>query len=130
MKKSTNIIYYIATGLLSISFLFGAYGELMRTEQAAAIIVHLQYPLYLLTILGVSKILAVIGIWQKFSPTLREWAYAGITIDLIGAIASHVSVGDGPGLMGYGMALAHLIIVAASYITLKKREATRLVMTM
>lgn len=31
---------------------------------------------------------------QNRLPTLREWAYAGFTIDLIGATASHVFAGD------------------------------------
>ena len=37
-------------------------------------------------------------------PRLREWAYAGFTINLIGATASHLLAGDG---------LAHAITPAA-----------------
>ena len=120
MSKTTNIIYYVRTVLLSASFLFAAYSEIVRQEAGIAVMAHLGYPVYLLTILGVAKFLGVIGIWQKFSPTLREWAYAGITFDLLGAIVSTLAVGDG--LMGYAPALISLIVVAVSYFTMRKRS--------
>lgn len=47
-------------------------------------------------------------------PTLREWAYAGFTIDLIGATASHVCAGDP---VGASMVPAlFLIPLAVSYV--------------
>lgn len=119
MKKSTKIIYWITTGLIALSFLYGGYSEISRDSASLGIMAHLQYPAYLLTILGVAKILAVIGILQRFSPTLREWAYAGIFIDIVGAIASMLAVGDGFFMMILPAVLS-LIIVAASYYTMRK----------
>ena len=52
------------------------------------------YPQFLLTILGTSYVLGVIGIWQKVSPKVKEWAYAGFTFALIGAVWSHLAAGD------------------------------------
>ncbi len=121
MKKSTKIIYWITTGLLSASFLYGGYSELMRDEASTALMNHLGYPLYVLTILGVAKILGVICILQRFSPTLREWAYAGISFDVLGAIFSLVAVGDGFAMIF--PAVATLVVVAASYFTMKKMRA-------
>lgn len=118
-NKTWNIIYFVATILLSASFLFGGYSELVGQEAARGVLIHLGYPLYLLYILGVAKILGVIGIWQKFSPALREWAYAGIAFDLLGATVSHIFVGDGP--MIYAPALISLVVMLVSYIALKKR---------
>lgn len=118
-NKTWNIIYFVATILLSASFLFGGYSELVGQEAARDVLIHLGYPLYLLYILGVAKILGVIGIWQKFSPALREWAYAGIVFDLLGATVSHIFVGDGP--MIYAPALISLVVTLVSYIALKKR---------
>ncbi len=119
MNKKWNIVYYIFTILLSLSYLFASYTELTRWPEGVELMKHLGYPVYFLTIIGVAKFLGVIGIWQKFCHTLREWAYAGIAFNLIGAIVSHMAVGDG--LQGYGPALANLIIAAVSYIALKKR---------
>ena len=40
-------------------------------------ITHLGYPIYLLTILGVWKILGVVAVLIPKFPLLKEWAYAG-----------------------------------------------------
>jgi len=55
---------------------------------------HLGYPPYLLTILGTAKLLGALALLQNRLPTLREWAYAGFTINLLGATASHLFAGD------------------------------------
>lgn len=123
MNKKWNITYWIFTIWLSFGYLFASYTELARWQQGIDLMHHLGYPLYLLTILGIAKLLAVVGIWQKFSPTLREWAYAGITINLVGAIASHLAVGDGTGFLP---AFFNLVIAAVSYIALKKRTGSRI----
>jgi DoxX-like family len=41
-------------------------------------------------------VLGAIAIVSGRSRTLKEWAYAGYTFDLLGAIASHLIVGDSP----------------------------------
>ncbi len=124
MKKTINILYWVTTGLLAVSFLYGGYSEIMRDDASIAVILHLGYPVYLLTLLGVAKILAVFGILQRFSPGLREWAYAGIIFDVVGALWSSVAVGDSFAL--YAPALVTIIITAISYITLHKREKMRM----
>lgn len=116
--KNTKIVYYISTGILSLVMLAGAYGELSFQDTATDMFVHLGYPLYLLYILGVAKILGVIGIWQNKIPTLREWAYAGFFIDLIGALSSHLFVGDS--INQYGLAGGMLVVLSISYISFKK----------
>jgi uncharacterized membrane protein YphA (DoxX/SURF4 family) len=57
-------------------------------------ITHLGYPVYLLTILGVWKILGVIAILVPKFPQLKEWAYAGFFFVMTGAIVSHRAKGD------------------------------------
>src|SRR5258705_6246417 len=44
--------------------------------------------------LGVAKTLGVLAVVVPGFPRLREWAYAGLTFDLSGALYSHLSVGD------------------------------------
>jgi uncharacterized membrane protein YphA (DoxX/SURF4 family) len=56
--------------------------------------VHLGYPIYFLTILGVSKLLGVIAVLVPRLPLLKEWAYAGFFFMMAGAIYSHIAVGD------------------------------------
>ncbi len=81
---------------------------------------HLGYPAYFATIIGVAKLLGIIGIWQKKAPFLREWAYAGFTFDLLGALASHHAVNDGFRL--FIPALINLIVLIISYVTFRKQN--------
>jgi hypothetical protein len=57
-------------------------------------ITHLGYPVYLLTILGIWKILGVVTVLIPKFPLLKEWAYAGFFFAMSGAIFSHIAVGD------------------------------------
>jgi hypothetical protein len=54
----------------------------------------LRYPDYLLLILGPCKVLAALALLHPRTRLLREWAYAGITINALGAFASHCAVRD------------------------------------
>ena len=54
---------------------------------------HLGYPKYIIPFLGVAKLLGVIAILIPGFPRIKEWAYAGLAFDLIGATYSIVAVG-------------------------------------
>ena len=53
----------------------------------------LGYPGYFLRLLGFAKLLGVVALLLPGRALLKEWAYAGFTFDLIGAIASHLLTG-------------------------------------
>jgi hypothetical protein len=55
-------------------------------------ITQLGYPVYVLTIIGVWKILGVIALLIPKFPLLKEWAYAGVFFLLTAAIYSHIAV--------------------------------------
>ncbi len=74
--------------LLSATFYLS--GAVQMREAMA----HLGYPAYLLVILGTAKLLGVAALLQNRVPMLRDWAYAGFTINLIGATSSHLFAGD------------------------------------
>ncbi len=121
MTKSWKIAYYISTVLLSGFMLLAAGFEFVRDANSIALFTQLGYPVYLLTILAVAKVLGVVGIWQNKVPFLREWAYAGFVFDLVGALTSHLAVGNG--FAGYAPALINLVIVAVSYVSFRKTRA-------
>lgn len=54
----------------------------------------LGYPLYLMTILGIAYVTGVAAIFQNKSQVVREWAYSGFAIALVGAAVSHIAAGD------------------------------------
>jgi hypothetical protein len=56
-------------------------------------IVQLGYPVYILTILDIWKILGAVAILIPKYPLLKEWAYAGIFFLLTGALFSHAASG-------------------------------------
>jgi uncharacterized membrane protein YphA (DoxX/SURF4 family) len=57
-------------------------------------ITHLGYPEYLMTVLGIGKILGVIAVLIPKFTLLKEWAYAGFFFIMAGAIFSHIASGD------------------------------------
>lgn len=54
----------------------------------------LGYPVYFLTILGTGKILGVIAILLPQFRLLKEWAYAGFFFAMVGALFSHLAIGE------------------------------------
>ncbi|HET6990799.1 MAG TPA: DoxX family protein, partial [Bacteroidia bacterium] len=52
------------------------------------------YPSYILSILGVWKVLGVIAILVPGFKLLKEWAYAGFFFVMTGAFFSHLAAGD------------------------------------
>ena len=86
--------YWIATGVTALAMGGGAIADVLRLEPVADIMETLGYPAYLLTIIGVAKILGVATILVPGFQRLKEWAYAGLCIDLIGGFASHIAVKD------------------------------------
>ena len=96
--KKTKIIYWVITGLFAAFMLFSAIPDLMATPEAAAIVnTQLGYPKYITSFLGAAKILGAIVILIPGFPRLKEWAYAGLFFDLIGATYSMYAIGTSGG---------------------------------
>jgi uncharacterized membrane protein YphA (DoxX/SURF4 family) len=100
MTKAQKATYWVATVVLALGLLGTGIQQLLRVEAEGALgppfawgIVQLGYPVYILTILGIWKILAAITILIPHYPLLKEWAYAGIFFLLTGALFSHVASG-------------------------------------
>ena len=108
------IAYWIATGLVCLVFTGGGIANLLHADTQREIMEKLGYPAYLMTLLGVAKLLAVLAILAPGRKMLKEWAYAGLTFDLIGASFSHASAGDP--LPAAAVPLVILSVVSASYL--------------
>jgi uncharacterized membrane protein YphA (DoxX/SURF4 family) len=97
MTKRNKIIYWIATIWLALGIVSTGLVQLFRGQEGqggADMITHLGYPAYILTMLGVWKILGVVALLAPKFPRLKEWAYAGFFFAMTGAIFSHIAVGD------------------------------------
>jgi uncharacterized membrane protein YphA (DoxX/SURF4 family) len=113
MTKRSKIIYWIATIWLALGMVSTGIVQLIKMKEEEAMFTHLGYPAYLLTILGVWKILGVIAILVPKFPLLKEWAYAGFFFTMSGAVVSHLAVGDAAKEL-FGPVLL-LILTAASW---------------
>ncbi len=94
MTKTQKLTYWISTIFLSIGMLAGGIQQMLQIGGYNDIVTNLGYPLYLLTIIGIWKILGVIAILIPKLPLLKEWAYAGFFFVLTGAFISHFAVGQ------------------------------------
>jgi hypothetical protein len=92
--KRDEMIYWGLTGLFCAAFTAGGLAHVTRAEAMAESMAALGFPLYVMSILGVAKLLGVVALLVPGQPFLKEWAYAGFAFDLLGAIASHLFAGD------------------------------------
>jgi len=111
MKKSHLIIYWIATVWLALGMVSTGILQLSHAEAKDALappgvfgMQHLGYPEYLLTLIGVWKLLGSVAILMPRFPLIKEWAYVGFFFLMTGAIYSHIAVQDAfvenlPGLL-------------------------------
>jgi hypothetical protein len=95
MNKKNIIIYWTSTILLALGMFSGGLAQLLRVRESVAGVVHIGYPLYFLSIIGIWKILGVVVILTPKLPLLKEWAYAGFFFAMTGALISHIAAGDG-----------------------------------
>lgn len=115
MKKN-KIIYWIATIIIALwEGVMPLVAFLVSPDQATVGTRPLGYPDYFAYALIVCKILGVIAIvYPKTPMRLKEWAYAGLSFNLIFAFISHAFVDKNIGFML--MPLIFLGILAVSYI--------------
>lgn len=113
MTKRNRIIYWATTGFLAFGMLAQGFAQVSHTKGYAGIILHLGYPIYLLTMIGVWKILGVVAMLIPKFQLLKEWAYAGFFFAMSGAVFSHIAVGDSMKETAPSMLL--LILIAVSW---------------
>jgi len=119
--KRTNIIFWISTGLLGlVMFASGVQNMLITADSVALITDTLGYPKYIIAFLGVAKMLGVVAILIPGYPRIKEWAYAGLFFDLLGAFYSTIASAPEfkPEMLGM---LPFFLFWALSYIYYHKR---------
>ena len=97
MTKRNKIIYWIATVWLALGMTVTGAGQIINMKEGQGgvdMVTHLGYPEYLLTLLGVWKVLGVIAVLIPKLPLLKEYAYAGFFFIMTGAMFSHIATGD------------------------------------
>ena len=94
-SKLTVGLYFLLTGLIVLSQTASGVADITANAQIVEGLTNLGYPKYLIYILGPAKILGSLVLIIPGFLRLKEWAYAGFSIDFIGAFLSHMFNGDG-----------------------------------
>jgi len=115
MKKN-KIIFWVATAIIILWEGVMPLSTILFTPEYATVGTKpLGYPDYFAYTLIICKVLGVIAIAIPKTPSkLKEWAYAGLTFNLIFAFISHAYVDKNIGYMI--MPLVVLGILAVSYV--------------
>lgn len=118
--NSRTVGYWATTGLFSLMFTFSGFAAVTHQPAMAAGYAHLGYPAYFLTLLGTAKLLGVATLLAPGLPRLKEWAYAGFTINLVSAALSHLAMGDGA-----GKAAAPIVLLGVLLASWRLRPSSR-----
>lgn len=121
--KKTKIAYWIVTILFAAFMLSTAIPDIMKSENSINMTSKgLGYPEYFIPFIGWAKLLGIIGILTPGLNRLKEWAYAGLCFDLIGATYSALSMGFDPMILIMILPISFLFI---SYFLWHKIKAAR-----
>jgi uncharacterized membrane protein YphA (DoxX/SURF4 family) len=112
MKKINPWIYWISTVWLALGMFSTGIVQLMKLPEGIESVGRLGYPAYLLTILGIWKMLGVVAVLIPKFPLLKEWAYAGFFFTMSGATISHLVMRDPFGEIFPSLLLLTLTVIS------------------
>src|SRR5271170_1021725 len=92
--KGKVIAYWICTVFIALCIGLGGVAQALRLPQNVEGMMALGYPLHFIVLLGVWKVLGALTLLAPRLRLVKEWAYAGIFIDLSGAIVTAVANGS------------------------------------
>jgi hypothetical protein len=94
--KATTILFWVFTALFCLEMSFTAYYELL--PQGAQAFARLGFSAASFRVeLSLAKLAGVAVLLVPMVPArLKEWAYAGFTINLASALIAHLSISDRP----------------------------------
>ncbi|MEL7587469.1 MAG: DoxX family protein [Prolixibacteraceae bacterium] len=121
MQKRNKIVYWISTVWLALGMVSTGIVQLIKMQEEVDLITNLGYPVYLLTILGIWKMLGVVAVLVPKFPLAKEWAYAGFFFAMSGALFSHLAVGAGAKEL-FGPVLLIVLTVVSWYFRPESRK--------
>ena len=111
---SRREVYWFITGVMALVMGSGAIFDLVKTDEVIELFVDdLGYPDYVPRFVGAMKLLGVAAVLVPRIRRLTEWAYAGLTFDVIAAPYSHQAVNSPAS--DWLLAAAALALVIGSY---------------
>ena len=114
--KTTKIIYWASTGLLSALLLMSAGMYVFNNAEVSRLFTSFGYPLYIIYPLAFAKVAAVAVLLSQKNSVIKEWAYSALFFEVSLAFGAQDMMQEGEQI-GAVMAMILLIV---SYITGKK----------
>lgn len=111
---NSKYLYWGSTLLIALFVLFS--GTLYLVAEAPAEnFARLGFPDYFRVQLGIAKLVGGVALLVPLPRSLKEWTYAGFTIDFGSAVIAHLTVGDP--ISATVMPVVGLVILMTSYTT-------------
>jgi hypothetical protein len=111
-SRIRKIFFWMTTVIIALAYFITGIGNILPFAHIAQDMAHLGYPPYFLKIIGTWKILAAIVIVIPDFQRIKEWAYAGMILDLTGAAFSRFFSGDGVIMIIVPLAISGLVIIS------------------
>jgi hypothetical protein len=125
IMKKIKILYWVFTGLFAALMLFSSIPDILSVPVAVEGFKQMGYPVYLLPFIGTAKLLGVFAILVPGYARIKEWAYAGLVIDLAGATYSIILSGKSAG--DAATMILPFILAIGSYVYYHKKQNARAV---
>lgn len=93
--KGKSIAYWICTAFIALCIGSGGVAQVLRVPQTVEGMTALGYPLHFIVLLGVWKVLGAMTLLAPGLRLVKELAYAGIFIDLSGAVVASAANAGG-----------------------------------
>jgi hypothetical protein len=91
--KAKTIAYWVCTVIIGFCIGSGGAAQALRVPQTLEGMTALGYPAHFIVLLGVWKVLGALTLLAPGLRLVKEWAYAGIFIDLSGAAVANAANG-------------------------------------
>ncbi|PST83134.1 DoxX family protein [Pedobacter yulinensis] len=122
--KTLKITYWVSTGIIVLMMLFSVYNYLSAPAMKQGF-EHLGFPDWFRVELAIAKLLGLLALGIPGVPArVKEWAYAGFSINFISAFLAHNQAGDPA--QHQVTPLVILLILVVSYVCHVKLTAGRL----
>lgn len=118
--KGKKIAFWVVTAILALGLFASGAASVAGVEPIMTTMERLGYPAYFPRIIGIAKIAAAVALVSPRFPKVKEWAYAGSTFVLGGAVMSHLLAG-GP----IAMAAAPFVLLVATGASYQLRPEPR-----
>ncbi|NBB74681.1 MAG: DoxX family protein [Bacteroidetes bacterium] len=111
---NSKYVYWGSTGFVALFVLFSG-AMYFIADAPAESFERLGFPDYFRIQLGIAKLVGGVALLVPLPRWLKEWTYAGFTIDFVSALIAHAAVGDPVASMV--MPVVALLLLMASYVS-------------